>query len=236
MAFGEVALGLDVTVGSLADLLSADEEGASWLKNDFRRLNEYLESIGLAPHNEPENCDVFSCQMWSYSGLHYLRRIAAHLDLRSQLPEPGDDDASKDEVLEEYYELYNQREPRYLLRLLGKSKRGLHFNHLIIHSDAEGYYLPQDFSNVLFPPDESQIPGGMVGSSVRLLDECKRLAQALQLPLDLDPEAHEVWQAADSQGEGSVHWKRYGIESYSCLRLYHAAQHSLKHGAAIVFH
>ncbi|MFL5242013.1 MAG: hypothetical protein ACJ8FY_07885 [Gemmataceae bacterium] len=104
------------------------------------------------------------------------------------------------------------------------------------HSDAEGYYLPQDFPKVLFPPEDLEIPGGMVGSSVRLHDECKRLANWLQLPLDLDPEAEEVWEAAfDKQGEEDEVWHRYGIESFVCLRLYAASKHSMEHGAAIVF-
>jgi hypothetical protein len=71
--------------------------------------------------------------------------------------------------------------------------------------------------------------------SQRLLDECRRLAVALQLPLDLDPESEEVWKASETQGRGDVQWQRYGIESLVCLRLYKACEHSLERQAAIVF-
>ena len=109
------------------------------------------------------------------------------------------------------------------------------FDHLLLHSDAEGYYLPQDFDPVLFPPKDYQIPGGIIGSSVKLKEECERLAAALQLPLELDPEGEEVWEATESQGEGDLQWQRYGIESFVCIRLYAACQRSLRNGAAIVF-
>lgn len=215
-------MGLSVEVGYLSDLLSADEDGAKSFLEEIAVLNTYLSSCGLVPHQEPESCEVYSADMFGYSGLHYLRRIAAHLELRGKLPEPGDRDASKDPVLENYFDLVNS-----------SRKRG--YDHLIYHSDAEGFYLPQQFDTVRFPPEELKIPGGMLGSSPQLLAEMKRLAQALQLPLDLDPEAEEVWEAADSQGEGDLMWQRYGVESFICLRLFHAAQHSIANSALIVF-
>jgi hypothetical protein len=57
----------------------------------------------------------------------------------------------------------------------------------------------------------------------------------LELPLHLDPQAEEVWQASESQGHGTLQWQRYGIESFVCLRLYEACEHSLDQQAAIVF-
>jgi hypothetical protein len=62
-----------------------------------------------------------------------------------------------------------------------------------------------------------------------------RLAALLELPLDLDPESDELFQALKSQGQGEELWQRYGIESYICLNLYLACERSLKTGAAIVF-
>jgi hypothetical protein len=228
-------MGLAVAIGSLAELLANDEEGAEFFREQMVRLSDFLASVGLSPHCEPETCDVFSCDMYGYSGIHYLRRIAAHLDLRGILPAPGGPDSSKDEVMEEYYRLAEKSGPGFVGKLFGKKTRQRSFDHLLLHSDAEGYYLPQDFSSVLFPPERYQIPGCMIGSSVRLNDECMRLAAALQLPLELDPEGKEVWEAIDSQGKGDSHWQRYGIESFVCIRLYTACQRSLKHGAAIVF-
>jgi hypothetical protein len=228
-------MGLAVEVGYLADLIANDEEGADSFREDLARLNDYLASVGLPSHGEPEQCEVFSCEMYGYSGIHYLRRIAAHLDLRGVLPPPGGPDASKDKVVEQYCDLADQRQPGLLGKLFRRPARPRTFDHLLLHSDAEGYYLPQDFPSVLVPPESFQIPGEMIGSSARLLEECKRLAGALQLPLDLDPEADEVWHACDSQGQGELQWQRYGIESYICLRLCRACEHSLKQQAAVVF-
>lgn len=228
-------MGLAIEVGYLADLLGNDAEGADQFRDDMARLNEYLESAGLPPHHEPEMCEVFSCDMYGYSGIHYLRRVAAHLDLIGKLPSPGGEDASKDDVMEQYYRLARQSRPGLLQKLLGRAPRRGTFDHLLVHSDAEGYYLPQDFSSVLFPPPGFEIPGSMIGSSVRLLDECKRLALALQLPLGLDPESEEVWKATESQGRGDLLWQRYGIESFVCLRLYTACERSIRQKAAVVF-
>jgi hypothetical protein len=228
-------MGLDIEVGYLADLLENDEEGAESFRDDLASLNEYLASLRLAAHHEPEQCEVFSCDMYGYSGIHYLRRIAAHLDLRSVLPPPGGEDAHKDKVVIEYNKLFDQGNAGLLAKLFRRSPKPRGFDHLMFHSDAEGYYLPQDFPSVLFPPERFEIPGGMIGSTVRLREECCRLAAALQLSLDLDHEAEEVWEAPETQGDSDVTWKRYGIESFTCLRLYKACEHSIKWQAAIVF-
>jgi hypothetical protein len=228
-------MGLSIEVGYLAGLLENDEEGAESFRDDMASLNEYLASVRLPVHNEPERCEGFSCDMYGYSGIHYLRRIAAHLELRRVLPPPGGEDVSKDKVVEEYNSLIDQRSTWLIGKMFRRSPKSRGFDHLQFHSDAEGYYLPQDFASVLFPPEKFKIPGEMIGSSVRLREECRRLATALQLPLDLDHEAEEVWEATESQGDANVTWKRYGIESFTCLRLYKACEHSIKWQAAIVF-
>jgi hypothetical protein len=227
-------MGLDLEVGYLADMLENDADGAAHFRDDLARLNQFLVAQGLPAHIEPESCPVFSSDMYGYSGLHYLRRIAAHLDLRGTLPPPGDEHASEDTVLLEYYRKA-ERPSGVLDRLLRRSARPGKFDHLILHGDAEGYYLPFDIPTVLFPPNRLKIAGGMVGSAVRLRDECRQLAEVLELPLDLDPETEEVWDAVESQGEGTTRWQRYGVESYTCLQLHCACEHSLRHGAAIVF-
>lgn len=227
-------MGLALEVGFLADMLENDEDGAEWFETDIDKLNGFIKSQGLKPHEEPREFEVFSCQMHGYSGLHYLRRIAAHLDLKGKLPEPGDENASSDPVLEEYSDIV-VKELGFLDKLMKKEKRKLSFDHLLLHSDAEGYYLPQDFAEVLFPPEDLEIPGCMVGSSNRLMEECKRIAEALELPLDMDPEAEEVWDASAIQGEGDKLWQKYGVESFSCLRLHYAAKLSVDSGAMLVF-
>jgi hypothetical protein len=228
-------MGLVVEVGFLERMLSDDEEGAVWFREELGKLNPYLESCGLRAHTEPESCPIFSAEMYGYSGLHYLRRVAAHLELRGKLPEPGTQDAAQDSVLVEYFALLEKPSLSVFSRLFARKPKARGFDHLIFHSDAEGFYLPQDFVEVLFPPPERKISGGMIGSSQRLAVETARLAKALELPLTLDPESDEVFAAVEAQGEGEARWQRYGVESFTCLQLHHAAQHSIAQGAALFF-
>jgi hypothetical protein len=82
-------MGLNLEVGILADLKEADDDGFAYFKEQFKILNQVLSGAGLGTHVEPEELDeVFSCDMYGYSGLHYLRRIGAHLALGRPTPPP----------------------------------------------------------------------------------------------------------------------------------------------------
>jgi hypothetical protein len=173
--------------------------------------------------------------MWGYSGLHHLRRIAAYTAFGLSLPDPIAGDAPNDFVLKRYYEEVT-RSPGLVSRLF-KARRGnsLRYQHLIIHSDAEGYYVPQDFTEVIFPDESLKIPGGMIGSVLRLREECRAMSQLLEIPDGIDPESEDVLNAAEDPASGTTTWQRYGIESFSCIRLLAACDASVKAGAAIVF-
>lgn len=219
-------MGLSIEVGMVADLLVNDEEGAEHFQEEFAELSRYLTSIGLQPHVDPPDVEVWSGDMFGYSGLHYLRRLAAHLHYTGKLPEPGDDDAADDPLLQKYY-------TDFASAPAGKAFGA--YDHLIVHSDAEGYYIPQHFECVIIPGDNCP-DVDMLGSSQRLRDECEKIAAALQLPLELNANDERVYEAAEYQGDDEARgWERYGIESYSCLQLYHAACHSISTRAAIVF-
>jgi hypothetical protein len=228
-------MGLALEVGILADLRENDEEGYEYFRSQFEVLNSYLHQLNIPAHAEPEDCDVWSCEMFGYSGLHYLRRVAAHLDTNGRLPPPGDDDSSKDPVLAGYYQAAEGAKASFMSRLLGRQKIQRKFDHLVLHSDAEGFYLPIEFQDVIFPDESLEIAGGMVGSSYQLLKECKRIAAALEIPDDLDETSDALWEAADSQGEGSLKWERYGIESFSCVCLMRGCRKSIETGASLVF-
>jgi hypothetical protein len=167
--------------------------------------------------------------MWGYGGLHYLRRIAAHLWAHQPLPPPGTEQDMRDPM----------RDP-YVDRAISLTYSPTHpaaAAHLIWHSDAQAYYLPVAISEVVFPADEFKILGGMIGSAVALREECARLATALAIPDDLDPEDREVWECASQQGYPSAtRWREYGIETFTCLRLLRACEMALDSGCAIVFH
>ncbi|MFN0085216.1 MAG: hypothetical protein ACKVX9_07500 [Blastocatellia bacterium] len=213
-------MGLGIEVGLLADLLDNDPVGYEYFKEQFDAINECLKRNGLPKHMEPEYCDIWSTEMYGYSGLHCLRRIAACLESLGGLPSsPGDIHSSDDPILRRYYE--------------GLSSAS--FDHLINHSDAEGYYLPVKFPRVIYPEHELGIAGGMIGSAHRLLEECRRIAEALEIPDDLDENSKELWEAADHQGESPVPWEKFGIESFSCVCLIRGCERSIQNGAALVF-
>ena len=232
-------MGLGLEVGILADLRDNDQEGFQFYVGQFAAVSRALGASGLADHHEPLDLggeDVVSFEMYGYSGLHFLRRIAAHVWDGRGLPPPGDDNASKDPTMEQYYASLDQPSPAKRVGLFRRApKERPNFDHLMQHSDAEGFYLPLRFQNVVFPDPSLKVAGEMIGSAPVLMEECVRLAALIQLPLDLDPESDEVWDAPENQGQGAVPWKRYGVESFTCLRLYHACKASIRLGAAIAF-
>ena len=224
-------MGLAICVGMSTEVREGDPEYAEFFDRQMEAVNGVLESFGLPEHSEPADLDderTFECEMPGYAGLHYLRRLAAHLALKGELPEPGDEDSASDTVLNDYQKIFDAS--------FGQGKAsGIPFQHLIIHSDAEGYYLPLEFDDVLIPDASLEIAGGMVGSAPMLLRECRELAQALELPEGLSLEDEALWEALDNQGQGATKWERYGMESYTCLGLIRACEASAETGAAIVF-
>ena len=224
-------MGLAICVGLPPEVREADPEYLDYFRRQMEAVNDVLTSFGLPEHAEPFDLAeerTFECDMFGYSGLHYLRRLAAHLALTGELPPPGDDDSSGDPVLSDYYKLFDASFAQ------GKAN-GIPFQHLIVHGDAEGYYLPVEFEDVLIPDASLEIAGGMIGSSHALLRECRELARALELPNDVSLDDEALWEAVENQGRGETKWERYGVESYTCLVLLRSCEASVETGAAIVF-
>jgi hypothetical protein len=229
-------VGLALEVGILADLNKNDAEGFEYHAGAISRLNGFLASCGLPQHSEPTECEVWSGEMLGYSGLHDLRRLAAHFDCQRTLPPPSNGESSEDSTLAAYFAAVEKKRPTLVSRLFrsGPTFRR-EFDHLIVHSDAEGYYLPHEFEGVLFPPSALQIPGGMVGSVPRLLRELDRLAELLEIPAHLSDGADELWEAADAPSANGDTWKRYGRESFGCVMLREACRRAMSTGAILVF-
>ena len=224
-------MGLVICVGFAAGADEADSEYQEYFEQQLEAVNEVLESFGLPRHEEPFDLDdehLFEWEMYGYGGLHYLRRVAAHLALRGELPEPGDEDAADDPVLADYNRIFEAAFAR------GEAAE-MPFQHLIVHSDAEGYYVPVEFDAVLVPEASLEIAGGMIGSSHALLRECRELAAALELPEDISADEEALLEAAENQGGGEAKWERYGVESFTCARLMRACEVSVETGAAVVF-
>ncbi|MFD7703385.1 hypothetical protein [Streptomyces caelestis] len=213
-------MGLNMAVGVLSN---ADDDHTEMLRADFVAIGELLERAGARQWTEPSlvEAEAAEFEMWGYSGLHAVRRLAVHLAAGGRLPEPLPEAqrATDDPLLSKVYRTPPGDPPGP-------------FDHLIHHSDCEGYYVPVDFAHVIV---DRKAPGGYLGSSVRLLVETRRLAEALGLPEDLDPHAEEVFEATDAEEPASEGWQRYGVESYVCLQLLQAAKLSIATGAAIAF-
>src|SRR5687767_10996375 len=107
-------MGLTLVVGALAELLEQNADGAAHLESQFDAVNQALTAAGLPTHQEPRTLPAdrrWSGDMYGYSGVHYLRRIAAHVAAGRSLPRPGDDGASDDPVLGAYFALVDGRAP-----------------------------------------------------------------------------------------------------------------------------
>lgn len=214
-------MGLNIVVGALVD--AEDDDYTEMVRADFVAIGELLERAGARQWTEPDLDEEEGAEFeaWGYSGLHTVRRLAVHLAADGRLPEPLDrtQRATDDPLLSKVYEDLPSDPPGP-------------FDHLVHHSDCEGYYVPVDFAHVIV---DKKAPGGYLGSSVRLLAETRRLAEALGLPEDLDPDSEEVSDAVDAEDPAAEGWQRYRVESYVCLQLLRAAKLSVSTGAAIAF-
>ena len=237
-------MSLEIVVGHLAYQLQHDADGAAMHRATLDSLNALLAEAGEPPHVEPDSItgDTRSWQSYGYAGLHYLRRLAAWHGIHQRLPPPcSDAQAASDAALTE---LYRQHDDYLSIRHHGDaSTQGDHsdapppFAHLLLHSDAEGFYLPRPLPVVLFDmasPQRGGI-GGMVGSAQQLLKECHELAALMALPEDIDPNSDEIRNNVHVPVPDGAPWQRYGIESYVLTRLIAACEASLATGAAIVF-
>ncbi|OEZ31272.1 hypothetical protein [Variovorax boronicumulans] len=213
-------MGLAICVGILADLIENDPESVEHFEADFAAANRKLAEAGLPAHVEPHSLPPLESRApldgLPYSFIHYLRRAYAHRVTTPgwiATPLPEDADPTEDETLEDV--------------------AGLFESHLLCHSDAEGFYLPVDFDEVIFAgEDETDLPGGMLGSSYRLLEELVLVAPALGIALsDGELSDEEAARLGDSMGEDEGLYRE--IESW--LLLYESARLSIAHKTAIVF-
>ncbi len=104
----------------------------------------------------------------------------------------------------------------------------------MVHSDCEGYYLPQDFERVVVDASNADGSLQMIGSAPRLLAECRTLAEAIGLPPDIDPDDEDEVEPTPDQIRTQP-WRAYPIEAYVLNRLIRACQASIESGAAVVF-
>lgn len=158
-------MGLAISSGEYASALKEDPEGAGWMESDFNVINSALRKSGLPEHTEAEEIPevvMSSIEGFPYSFLHYLRRVyALHRLGKPVTPANGDLTPEDDELIMQASELMD--------------------SHLLCHSDAEGYYVPVDFEEIVF---DEELPGGLLGSSNKLFSEILKIAHLIGIPVE----------------------------------------------------
>jgi hypothetical protein len=211
-------MGLAIEVGMLAYFTENDPEGADWFRKSIALVNEVLAENGLPQHLEPDKLSIESHSSWGlpYSFLHHLRRFYARALVDPDwipAPTPAGEDPTEDEVLDE--EMY------------------MFASHLLCHSDCGGFYIPIEFDEILVDDDKhDRIPGGLLGSSYRLMAELIAIAPKLGIELDCghlsEAEAAKIDRECEAQ---TGLW----IEKIVWLSLFEASRSSIKHKTAICF-
>jgi len=216
---------LNVSVGYLADLLEYNP-GEPDVRKEFDAVARILRKRKIQGYKEPEQLDDGWCaRVTPSNGIAFLQRFASYFPLdddatADEWPTPGDPETMDNPLEDEmYYDACSMLE--------------FHpFQHLILHSCRDGYWVPVDFPDVIFPGRRTGI--NMLGSSVRLLKECDELAALLKLPRRLKFDDPDLLHALDNPGKSKTRWKKYGVESYNLVMLRTACQVSIKTGAAVV--
>lgn len=216
-----LTMSLEITVGLLYLLSNIGEyEGLNYYKDMFNDINKVLKRHNIDTYKEPINLkreEIFYFQI-KYSVVASLKKLAAYIALNEVLPSPNYQNKN---IIEQYM----------------KEKKHKHsFDHLILHSDCDGFYVPVQFNEIVLLEPSLNIEGTIIGSSYKLIKECELIANFLGLPLDLDLESEEIDEIFESENLGPERWKEYIVESFACLVLYNAARRSICLGASVVFH
>jgi hypothetical protein len=210
-------MGLAISIGML-DNVRADEEGHAHYKAAFDRLSAYLASQGHPGFVEPEHVAATlppHTSSFPYSFLHYLRRAFAHVRAGAKRvpPCPEGSNPADDVLIDEELTLHMD-------------------SHLVCHSDAEGFYVPIDFGDPLYPGDSDGVAGGIVGSSQQLVRELVRVAPAIGIELTAGKPSPAVLATLAKEGEGVSLYR----ERLVWLALYVNATASVEHKTVLVFH
>jgi len=209
-------MGLGISVGMLCDQARNDPEGFVAHRDGFERLSRALAAEGVEWH-EPEVIHADGEHDFSggfpYSYLAHLRRaftLAGHGEPVTAASTVSDEEYAQD-----------------LEKVTDDST--MFASHLLCHADYGGYYVPVDFEDPLFLPQEADIAGaGMVGSSQRLLAELVGFAASIGVEIDEKG-------TPNTAAAGLADAEAFDAERYAWTTLYGACLASVESGHAIVF-
>ena len=210
-------MGLDVTLMPLRRLLS-DEKRASEHK-------AFLDQTGLSLPAGNEEDLGYSEQVGPYAVFHHLWRYAAHVEVNGRSPaEPG---------------THPLDDPAYTQAMAKPQTR---FDHLLRHSDQNGYYYPIDFPTILnivprpevsgffkkvFGGSKAPVTPISFGSAIRLKNELMEINEHLKVPVrDEAP--------SETYADG-IHGDEWGDEKWSWVVLYFMCRKAIEHGQIMVF-
>jgi hypothetical protein len=229
-----------VVVGLFADDLMREEgefaefrrspETDSSLFDQFERLTKLLESKGICGYSEPGNCsNPYDGYITTKLALQKLRLAATHLLEFGRIRVPSGEQFVAG-VIERSYKSGGLAKKRFLESDAHLARRS--FQHLIYCGQYSGFYVPADFPLIIEADEDLDASGKFVGSSIRLLDECNRLADAIELPETLTSGLDEEWDFAT--GPHVAGSRRYSAEAHACCVLREAALNSIETGCAIL--
>jgi len=210
-------MGLDVTLMPLTKIL-----------NDETRSSEhraFLKQTGFTLPAGNEEDLGYSEQVGPYAVFHHLWRYAANLEVNGKPPaEPG---------------THPLDDPAYIQAM---EKPRTRFDHLLRHSEENGYYYPIDFPEILniVPEPEStgffkKVFGGSkatsmpisFGSAIRLKQELLEINEHLRVPIrDEAP--------SETYADG-IHGDEWGDEKWTWVVLYFMSRKAIEHGQIMVF-
>ncbi|GAA1721187.1 hypothetical protein GCM10009765_81760 [Fodinicola feengrottensis] len=205
-------MGLSVTVGLEQSFVGYDDEGVEYARKSMALLSEGLATEGIVwaePTPAPLSGNRAALDGFSYSLIHYLRRVHARIILEMPVPPVSSPDelSADDDLVDEVAMDFT--------------------SHLIYHSDCDGTYVPVDF------PEPVEVDSVLTGSSQRLLAELVDCAEPLGIVLTSDGTLSDA-EAARVAAVPEDHPFRMEWEVW--LTLHEAARISVATGHAIVFH
>lgn len=218
-----LAVATHVFAGALGDGNDPenDPEYLDHLRDQLRAINDLLAGEGLPPHHEATTRGPATARDQlggvPYSFVHYLRRAyaRAHENPDEPLTPVAEGEHPADDPAVEHL--------AYMFE-----------SHLLCHSDCDGYYVPVDFDEVLFPDDELGLPGGMIGSSQALVRELVYTAPYLGIRLvDGELTDAEIGRIYEEHGDDDEHPLYRERETW--LLFYEAARISVANSTIITF-
>jgi hypothetical protein len=211
-------MGLDVTLMPVSRLLQDQKRAA--------QHQAFLKQTGFVMPGGSDEDFGYSEQVGPYAVFHHLWRYAAHLEINGKSPkEPG---------------THPKDDPVYLQAI---AKPHTRFEHLLRHSDDEGFYYPIDFEKLLEisiePPQGGflkKLFGGNAptggapisfGSAIQLQKELLEINEHLGVPV-----RDEV--PSETYADG-IHGDEWGDEKWTWVVLYFMSKKAIEHGQIVVF-